>query len=575
MLQSLFVRRLLRKAVLSLCASSMLLLPVPIQVSGQVTVTGRVITSDSTPVRNAFVAMRAPADTANRLTCLTDSGGWFMMTLTSTAAAGVLPERCALNDAWPNPFSNVISIPFEISGNAFVRLEIRDLLGGRMRTLVSDYISGGRHTVQWNGMDDLGLEAPAGPYFAVLYAGSSASVRKLIRYEGGTTAHNRRGKSGSLAPIDAGWISRYSQVGVFDVVDTVGSSPGFYSIYGRPVTIENDTAIVFVVSRKPDYNLICGTYGKDVFIFDPVRWVVTDTIADLENYPTSLAISKDGDKLYVACHSFLQAEPFEGIYSIDLQTKTRRVILDSVVASVHQHPDGEVYIVVYRGTGQPDSVRGYYLGIIDQSRDSIIIVDSIYIFRRVQRGQVAFNRQMLAFDPVQPYMYAYSKQLQLFKYNLNTKTVEKYFKPRVPSGNQGNFILSHDCKTVYYAGFYALDLANDSILGGSFGSSQFHHYGSLALNKDGSRLYVTDPYWSMIYSTENCLVEYNAKSFEVTDSLFIGNYAATDAICVSPDGKYAFVAVPYSDTQVIHLSIKTITNIPIGFVISMTLGKRR
>ena len=64
----------------------------------------------------------------------------------------------------PNPFNPETSISFELPAQSQVRLEIFDVVGQQVRTLVADALSAGPHQVLWNGRDDAGAKVGSGIY---------------------------------------------------------------------------------------------------------------------------------------------------------------------------------------------------------------------------------------------------------------------------------------------------------------------------------------------------------------------------------------------------------------------------
>jgi hypothetical protein len=67
---------------------------------------------------------------------------------------------------YPNPFNPATTIPFAVGGYlpAKVRLDIYDLLGQRIRTVVDDVLGAGPHLAHWDGRDDRGGEVASGIY---------------------------------------------------------------------------------------------------------------------------------------------------------------------------------------------------------------------------------------------------------------------------------------------------------------------------------------------------------------------------------------------------------------------------
>ena len=79
----------------------------------------------------------------------------------------------------PNPFNPTTSIAFELGSAGHVRLEVFDLRGRRVRSLVSGEMAAGRHEVVWRGCDDNGRPVSSGIYFSRLTAGGSERIRKM------------------------------------------------------------------------------------------------------------------------------------------------------------------------------------------------------------------------------------------------------------------------------------------------------------------------------------------------------------------------------------------------------------
>ena len=81
---------------------------------------------------------------------------------------------------YPNPFNFGTSIEFFVSIETHVRLEIFNLSGQRVRTLINGLQSAGRSVVQWNGADDDDAPVSAGIYLLHLRAGVEKLTRRII-----------------------------------------------------------------------------------------------------------------------------------------------------------------------------------------------------------------------------------------------------------------------------------------------------------------------------------------------------------------------------------------------------------
>ena len=81
----------------------------------------------------------------------------------------------------PNPYNLSASIQYELPSSARVTLEIFDVNGRRVRTLVDgEQQARGPHVIEWKADDDRGVRVSSGVYFCRLQAGSSMSTAKLV-----------------------------------------------------------------------------------------------------------------------------------------------------------------------------------------------------------------------------------------------------------------------------------------------------------------------------------------------------------------------------------------------------------
>ena len=76
---------------------------------------------------------------------------------------------------YPNPFNATTVIPFHVDGDAGrarpVTLQIVDVTGRRVRTLVQRPLTPGPHTRVWDGTDDGGRAVASGIYLSHLRVG--------------------------------------------------------------------------------------------------------------------------------------------------------------------------------------------------------------------------------------------------------------------------------------------------------------------------------------------------------------------------------------------------------------------
>lgn len=91
-----------------------------------------------------------------------------------------IPDNIILYQNYPNPFNPSTTISFKISQKTKVFLEIFDIFGKRIKTLVDDEFDSGIHHFIWNGTDDFNNQAASGIYFYRLIVGNNSLTKKMI-----------------------------------------------------------------------------------------------------------------------------------------------------------------------------------------------------------------------------------------------------------------------------------------------------------------------------------------------------------------------------------------------------------
>jgi hypothetical protein len=101
----------------------------------------------------------------------------------------LVPLEYVLEQNYPNPFALGVSnaaenlqttIRYQLNRRTPVVLEIRNLLGQKVQTLVDDVQNTGQHAVVWNGLDEVGRQVASGVYFYTLKTAGFTATRKLI-----------------------------------------------------------------------------------------------------------------------------------------------------------------------------------------------------------------------------------------------------------------------------------------------------------------------------------------------------------------------------------------------------------
>ncbi|RLC56370.1 MAG: hypothetical protein DRH89_05825 [Candidatus Cloacimonadota bacterium] len=82
---------------------------------------------------------------------------------------------------YPNPFNPTTTISFETTNlQELSQIEIYNMKGQKIKTLVNEVLMAGNHSVIWNGNNDLGEPVSSGIYFYKFEAGDFNQTRKML-----------------------------------------------------------------------------------------------------------------------------------------------------------------------------------------------------------------------------------------------------------------------------------------------------------------------------------------------------------------------------------------------------------
>jgi len=86
-----------------------------------------------------------------------------------------LPSEYGLDQNYPNPFNPSTEIRYQLPEDNHVKLQVYDILGNLVTTLVDQQMEAGYHNVIWNAN-----RLASGVYFYTLRSGSYVSTKKLM-----------------------------------------------------------------------------------------------------------------------------------------------------------------------------------------------------------------------------------------------------------------------------------------------------------------------------------------------------------------------------------------------------------
>jgi hypothetical protein len=98
----------------------------------------------------------------------------------SEADDPIIPVVTELKQNYPNPFNPETTISFALNTSDHVEIEVFNLVGQKVKTLIKEDIDAGYHSIIWNGTDDSENQVASGIYLYKLKTGRYTSTKKMI-----------------------------------------------------------------------------------------------------------------------------------------------------------------------------------------------------------------------------------------------------------------------------------------------------------------------------------------------------------------------------------------------------------
>ena len=146
---------------------------------------GRVRLESGEPVADAQVRLFDMTDLRQGAIAraMTDGRGYFALPLAALGGQA-LPARFALGPNYPNPFNPSTIIPYQLAASSAVRLEVFNLLGQHIATLVDGERPAGFHTATWHATDAAGRAVGAGVYIYRMMVGVESQTGRMVLLDG-------------------------------------------------------------------------------------------------------------------------------------------------------------------------------------------------------------------------------------------------------------------------------------------------------------------------------------------------------------------------------------------------------
>ncbi|MCY4604904.1 MAG: T9SS type A sorting domain-containing protein [Gemmatimonadetes bacterium] len=165
---------------------SLIGLVLSVSVGAEPLLKGRVWLASGPPAAGVHVRLFDLTDLRRSVGTTTDEAGHFALPLQmfSTDRRTALPQDFALGHNYPNPFNPSTIIPYQLPTATHVRLEVFNLLGQRLATLVDGERPAGAHTAHWDATDAAGQAVGAGVYIYRLTGGGHTVSRRMALIDG-------------------------------------------------------------------------------------------------------------------------------------------------------------------------------------------------------------------------------------------------------------------------------------------------------------------------------------------------------------------------------------------------------
>ncbi len=202
--------------------------------------------SDVTGVEVTFINEASPNE---RFSDVTDEQGHYRIDLRIATAvqseSKPTPASSNLNQNYPNPFNPSTIISYSLATAGHTTIEIYNILGHRVITLLDNWQDAGHHSIQWDARDESARGVAAGVYFYRLISGHFVDTRKMSLTDGAVGLSPKPG-----LPTVVGIAAKLMQDQSHRFRVTI-TGPSIEPFEQTGVLITEDTTMDFVVASQP------------------------------------------------------------------------------------------------------------------------------------------------------------------------------------------------------------------------------------------------------------------------------------------------------------------------------------
>ncbi|MCE5249387.1 T9SS type A sorting domain-containing protein [bacterium] len=143
---------------------------------------------DGTSWKTYTVADGLASNKVNAIALDPDGALWFATdggvsrfggTISAVDTPDELPTLITITGVYPNPFNPSTTIGFTLPAQGYVTVDIRNLAGQKVRTLVAQSMNAGAHSTVWDGKDESGAVSASGVYIVSIKAGAITASQRM------------------------------------------------------------------------------------------------------------------------------------------------------------------------------------------------------------------------------------------------------------------------------------------------------------------------------------------------------------------------------------------------------------
>jgi len=90
------------------------------------------------------------------------------------------PSQFSLSQNYPNPFNPITNFQFTLPKPAHVKIDVFNIVGQKVKTLMDQDMKPGVYQVDWDGKDESGNSVSTGVYFYKVQAGDFSDMKKMV-----------------------------------------------------------------------------------------------------------------------------------------------------------------------------------------------------------------------------------------------------------------------------------------------------------------------------------------------------------------------------------------------------------